>query len=243
MVLKFSLVGTKIPAGSTIDSAKMMLYLNYQLTGNTQVQNVYKITESWNASLRWESAAALSSRDPGWIADNTTPVTFDPALVATVTNAGGSVNKWVTFNVTSAIKTFWATPSTNNGFLLRAPGTDQINSYTSSDATTIAQRPKLIVWSHGGTPTAINPTRMTVQSRMLSIKGAATGVLLSGFAGSARDVSISLFDMQGKCVLFDRADNAGTIQLIPHASGSRILLASVKVGATGETIARKVVVQ
>ena len=211
-------------------------------------QDIYRITEVWNSTLRWESPTITSKgSDPIWIANNTTPVTYDPALIATfvMPNMNSLPSKWISFTVTSAIKTFWSNPANNNGFLLKArvPGPGSADCFGSSDNATITQRPKLIVFSHGGTPTALNPTRTTVQSQMLSIKGTATDVLLSGFTGSASDVSINLFDMQGKCVLFDRADNAGTIQLIPHASGSRVLLASVKVGATGETIARKVVVQ
>ena len=248
MALKFSLVGTRIPTGATIDSAKIMLYSDGQYNpGNGLTQDVHRITEVWGSTLRWDSPT-ITSRDPVWIANNTTPVTIDPAPAASFIvpnlSAASSNLKWVSFNVTNVIKTFWANPSSNNGFLIkgRTGGSEMANVFMSSENVTIANRPKLIVWSRGGTPAGINQAGMTMASRAVSVKSNTTGVVLSGFAGNASDVSVGLFDMQGKSVAYTRADNIGTIQLTTHGTiGSRVLLASVRVGNSGESIKYKVI--
>ena len=148
-LLKFDL--SSIPAGTTVSSAVLNLYLESLSSGTMQV-SLYRVTRNWVEGTRsgtgtadgatWKTYDGSSS----W---GTEGGDHDPAATAlTTVNATAGWYSWDT----AALVTAWlATPASNNGMLLAGPsggaGSGITATFTSSDATgaSAGRKPQLSV--------------------------------------------------------------------------------------------------
>jgi hypothetical protein len=115
-----------IPSGCSFATAALKLTATTQTAGRTI--NVHQVTGSWTEATTW----------PG------------PAFGATVLAQASSALGTVSWNVTSTVQGLYG-GSPNNGFTVKdnaegfTPSGNRTQVYASSEATTAAQRPTLMV--------------------------------------------------------------------------------------------------
>jgi hypothetical protein len=131
VAIKFDL--SDIPADATITKAEVSLYVfenirsSYNGTLPNRSKSLYKITGTWEeGAIKWSNKPAQSS-----------------SALATAGNS--SINVWEKFDVTSAIKDVVENNAANNGFMIQFSTYNYGVSFRSSEYTTAAQRPKLVV--------------------------------------------------------------------------------------------------
>lgn len=149
-LVKFDL--TSIPTGTTIQRATLYLY-SYdaaQAKGSNGYYGVYPVTTAWaEGSATWNSPWSSAGGD-----FSTTP----DATAAKQTGAG----VWYAFDVTSRVQQWIATPSSNNGWLVKC--TDEMlhnqDYFYQSETSNTGYRPKLVVTDVAGftVSTLSNPT-------------------------------------------------------------------------------------
>jgi len=123
-LIKFPLLSK--PSGCVVASAVLTMRVSNGTAGST-IQ-VYRAAAAWNvATVTWNT-------DPGYVA-------------GTVATAAAAVNGTVvTWNVAALVTALYAGP--DNGFLIKdaAEGVGSVTQlYDSSDAVTVANRPKLVI--------------------------------------------------------------------------------------------------
>src|SRR5262249_9769808 len=106
---------TGIPAGAQITGAQVRMWTTYDYGASEGFVDVHKLNTPFNEhGATWTKAASGTN----W----TTPGgDFDATPLSTVGGSTGITNdpEWENWNVTSAVKSWVATPSTNDGLLLK----------------------------------------------------------------------------------------------------------------------------
>jgi fructose-1,6-bisphosphatase I len=139
-LLRFDLSG--IPAGSTITSATLSLWVKEVRDGNISIR-AHKLTNSWNeAQVTWK--ARNKAANLLW---TTQGGDYQTAILDSQTLLKDTKNVWASWNLTTAVADWYANPATNYGVILEAPVSTPKGEakFKSSDDGTAAQRPKLEV--------------------------------------------------------------------------------------------------
>jgi len=98
----------------TISSAS---FTGYQTRSETQIDNIYKIESSWDASLTWANQPDVSAYESS----------------QSVTGVG-----WYTFGITNMFKEWYSDPAINYGFELRTDNESSFYHYFYLDVTFLA---------------------------------------------------------------------------------------------------------
>jgi hypothetical protein len=154
-----------IPAGITVDSASITIYVIGTSTDNYEL---YELKKDWDeAQASWNNAATgVSWSVPG--ADGITGPSPDRGTTVLAT-VGGLTSGLITFNLNAAglavLQNWINNPSTNNGFLMMdyASAGDDLG-FRSSEISTKTQRPKLNVTYTVGNNESPTITNITNQS-------------------------------------------------------------------------------
>lgn len=151
-LLRFDVSG--IPAGSTISSATLSLWVKEVRDGNVTI-NAHKLTNSWNEpQVTWKARDKAANQN--W---STEGGDYNAVVIDSEAFVKDVKNYWATWNLTSAVTDWLNTPATNYGVILESPVTSPKNEtkFKSSDDGTAAQRPMLeICYSSGLTLTPDN---------------------------------------------------------------------------------------
>jgi hypothetical protein len=158
-LVRFDLTSA-IPAGSTINSAQLVLFMSMTIVGTEDVE-LHRVQASWgegtsNASGQEGGGASATTNDATWTdrffssTQWTTPGgDFAAAVSATIPVTSNGSYTWPSNALMIADVQGWlASPATNNGWLVKAadevsvPTAKRFSSRTNPSAT---QRPKLIV--------------------------------------------------------------------------------------------------
>jgi RHS repeat-associated protein len=106
---------TGIPTGAQITDAKLRMWTTYDYGATTGFVDVHKLTRGFTeTTATWNQAASGTA----W----TTPGgDFDPSVLSTVGGATGITNdpEWESWDVSPAVRSWVATPSSNYGLLLK----------------------------------------------------------------------------------------------------------------------------
>ncbi|MCS7039609.1 MAG: DNRLRE domain-containing protein, partial [Caldilineales bacterium] len=157
-LLRFDLSG--IPAGSTITSATLSLWVKEVRDGNISIR-AHKLTNSWNeAQVTWKARDKAAN-----LLWTTQGGDYQAAILDSQTLIKGTKNAWASWNLTTAVNDWYTNPATNYGVILEAPVSTPKGEakFKSSDDGTASQRPKLEVCfsaalslapSHSGTGVA-----------------------------------------------------------------------------------------
>lgn len=142
-LIKFDLSG--IPANATINSATLSLWQTAELSDNDSTIRVYRSLRDWTEpGATWnlyESATDWGA--PGGFDATDSEQTDIGSLALTGTEANGEKQWTIT---ASAIQEIVAGTFANNGLLLKADAeTNDQYQFRSSDNTTSAERPKLVI--------------------------------------------------------------------------------------------------
>jgi len=147
-LLKFDL--SAIPAGATVSSAILNLYLE-NLSSSTMQVSLYRVTRSWVEGTRsgtgtadgttWKTYNGSSS----WGTDG-----GDHDATATALTTVNGTPGWYSWDTTALVTGWLTTPASDNGMLLAGPsggGSGITATFTSSDATGSAagHKPQLSV--------------------------------------------------------------------------------------------------
>lgn len=133
-LLRFNL--SSIPAGYSITSAKLELYVNNAAVDSTTV-SIHRVTKDWGeANANWTEA------NPGnaWTSSGGD---FDSTIITSgVTSA--SIG-WSSWDITSLVSNWVNNVSPNYGLMLRTTETGKSTQFSSTDAGLPANRPKLTI--------------------------------------------------------------------------------------------------
>jgi hypothetical protein len=175
-LIKFDLSG--LPANATINSATLSLWQTAELSDNSTTIRVYRSLRDWSETgatwLLYKSSTAWGA-DGGF--DSTDSEQTDiGSLALTSTEANGEKQ----FSLTaSAIQEMVAGTFTNNGFLLKADSeTDDQYQFRSSDNSTSAERPQLVIDYTVPTDT---PTPTSTATATITPTPAPTATLAYGY--------------------------------------------------------------
>jgi TGF-beta propeptide len=106
---KFSLSG--IPAGATITSAQVRLWAFFMSGGGTATYNLHGLTRDFDETATWNNATSTTAWTTAGgdfsttVSDGVTGITNDPA--------------WQSWDVTTLARSWFATPSSNHGVLIK----------------------------------------------------------------------------------------------------------------------------
>jgi uncharacterized repeat protein (TIGR01451 family) len=147
-----------LPAGAVIQSATFRL--RSENNRSNHFVEIHRALTAWTeGNSTAGSGATWNTRNGsnGWASGAFSASDYDPTVVAIFRPAGG--NKFVSVDVTSLVKQWYANPATNLGMVLLATGTDAGDAtWSSSDDGTAANRPSVTikyVLQQSGTPGAI----------------------------------------------------------------------------------------
>jgi alkaline phosphatase len=142
-----------VPAGATIQSAKLSLWLTAIKNGPLDVR-AHALLESWS-----EPGVTWNDRDEfAGLAWSTAGGTYSPAVLDTTT-VNGPTNGWVSWDMMGAMDDWRG--GFNQGVILEAPvgSLPQELKFASREAGDAAQRPQLeVCYYDGPTPTPVPPT-------------------------------------------------------------------------------------
>jgi spore coat protein A len=163
-------IADSIPAGATIDSVVLNLFLSRSKLNTSKNTTLYRILNSWgegrsNAAQNEGSGAPPDTGDATWIHRfrypdvlwSATGGDFDPTARATTSVASNSFYRWSSTLMTTDVQSWLNSPGTNYGWLIRgdesaATTATRFNSRQNTDTT---RRPYLRVYY---TPTGGDPT-------------------------------------------------------------------------------------
>jgi hypothetical protein len=128
-LLRFDL--SALPAGVTIQEAKLGLYSLDRSNPNPLTISVYKVLRPWAESqATWD----LATSSAGWGAPGCNLANVDRAATPSTAKVVNSVNDWHEWDVTSLVRSWAANPSTNRGMILKGDGLTSVEySYASSE--------------------------------------------------------------------------------------------------------------
>ena len=128
---------TGLPADATITHATITLQV---VNSSANTYNLYAVSRAWaEAQVSWNNAATGSA----WATAGALGATDRGAIVGTVT--GGTGSRTITLNAAGiAMVQGWANGTNNGVIIASASNTDGID-FASSEGSTAAQRPKLVI--------------------------------------------------------------------------------------------------
>ena len=155
-----------IPTGTTVAKATLRMYVdNVAAPGSF---NVYPVTSAWTETgLTYATAPTLGA------------LTAGPVAVGY-----GTVDQFLTIDVTSLVQGWMTTPSTNNGVALQLVGSTGDFSFDSKEATYYSQAPELEVALNGPAGPA-GPQGIQGQAGIQGIQGPQGLQGPQGVAGNA----------------------------------------------------------
>jgi uncharacterized repeat protein (TIGR01451 family) len=147
-----------LPAGAVIQSATFKL--RSENNRNNHFLEVHRLLTAFTEGTGVAGSGATWNTRNGaasWAAGAFSASDYDPGVVAIIRPSGG--NRFTSADITSLVKTWYASPATNLGMVLVATGTDAGDAtWTSSDDPTATLRPSVVVkyvLQQSGTPGAI----------------------------------------------------------------------------------------
>ena len=155
---------SSIPADATINSATLSLWQEADLSDNNRTLRVYRSKRAWvETQATWNIYSTGNSwQTAGGFGANDTEQTDIGSRAFTSTEANGE-KQWTL--TASAIQEMVAGTFANNGFMVKADTeTNDLYRFWSSDYTTAAERPKLVIdYTTGATntPTATDTATNT----------------------------------------------------------------------------------
>ncbi len=182
MAIKFDLSNVPQLNGATITDAKLDFYFMPERDGyqiwEAPVFKVFYAVMAWTESGPYNAVVSHG--------DEISSKSFQLE--------GGStrylLNDWQDFDVTSAVQQFVATPSSNKGFIFRATEYAAY-CFSSSEATDVSLRPKLVITYTGGTPPPPAPTgEFTSPDTVSVIEGSNLDYTISHNGGDKAVVSV-----------------------------------------------------
>ena len=141
-LLRFDL--SALPAGVTIQEAKLGLYALDRSNPNALTISVYQVLRSWvENQATWNLAASSVP----WGAPGCNLVGVDRAEAAVASRVVNAVGTWHEWDVTSLVRTWAANPSSNRGVILKGDGSTSVEySFASSEYWWgYSYSPKLVV--------------------------------------------------------------------------------------------------
>jgi hypothetical protein len=145
-IVKFDL--SSIPAGATINSAVMTIYVFGDISSNARVASVYRIKQTVNISqATWNSFATGSSWATAGCSHTTTDRESTDISDGPTVPASPSAGDPIVFTLTaSKIQEITSGAFTNNGFLIKVATEDtDMMQYDSTESLTAGEKPKLVV--------------------------------------------------------------------------------------------------
>jgi len=190
-LIKFDLSG--LPAGSTITNATLYLYARGNYGGASGTLNVYRSRRAWvESQASWNNWSTGNAWTTAGAADTTNDREADS--IGSVTTAYPTIEGTEnTISLTaSKIQEMYEGTFTNNGFVLKTTaeaGRDG-NIYWSSEYTTEAKRPKLVVQysNPANTSSTVSDTitiQETVEASNLNITTNSTSTLSDAITSQA----------------------------------------------------------
>ena len=144
---------TAIPAGSVIESVTIQLNIT---NTSSQAYELYELLRSWSeTAATWNQAAAGSN----WATVGALGATDRSSTVLGTITPSANGLRTMTLNVAGlAVVQKWIdNPSANNGFIIQDYANSSGANFSSSEATTASQRPKLTITYRAGGPDGENP--------------------------------------------------------------------------------------
>jgi len=150
-----------LPAGAQIQSATLQLYMNYLEAGGGDTLYTVPVHKIINKSPDVSKANGLyydgtNPWDPSNIPYNSIPLAQSNISPAVDTQQLNMTNGYKSWNVTSIVKDWVASPASNYGILVNGSNTNSADSnrgFASTRATDPDQRPKLVItYTTGLTP-------------------------------------------------------------------------------------------
>jgi hypothetical protein len=143
---------SSLPAGATVQSASLTLYVTSRSNSNTMTAAVYPVLRYWNAGYAtWATVDGSIAWTTAGCNGMGTDRSGTAAASVTFNVASGSVT---TPDLTALVQGWVDAPASNYGVLLRPQGGAGIVNYyiASAQNATLAYRPKLTVtYTTGGT--------------------------------------------------------------------------------------------
>lgn len=149
-------VAAAIPAGSTIQSAQLVLYMSRTSGGSADV-SIHRATADWgeagsHASGEEGGGAPAQPGDATWthclydtVAWASAGGDFDATALATLTVAGIGSYSFGSSGLTADVQAWLDAPGSHHGWLLISAGSASARRFDSRTHATSAQRPKLVV--------------------------------------------------------------------------------------------------
>lgn len=153
-VIRFDLAS--IPPNSTVQNARLELYLNSKNDTKSFNMGLYRLLRPWvENQVTW----GLAMTGVKWGAEGASQVGVDREGTASATAFINATNQWYFFDVTQAVQGWINNPSSNYGFVARGDGSNNVEfNFASSNFTTLSLRPRLVVTLTSGEITTPTPT-------------------------------------------------------------------------------------
>ncbi|MBN1399881.1 MAG: DNRLRE domain-containing protein [Anaerolineae bacterium] len=158
---------SSIPPGSAIQDAHLELHAFDRGSAQATTIEIYKVRVPWQeTSVTWNQASTGSAWDePGCSGEGTDR---EGSIAASTTiGTGDAVPGWYSWDVTSLVQGWFASPATNYGMILISKGPMVRYDFQGSEAGASDLRPKLVVEyaasSGTATPTPSATRSMTAQ--------------------------------------------------------------------------------
>ena len=145
--IKFALTG--VPAGSTINSATMSLYIDSNLASNTRDLNVYRLLRAWTETgVTWNKYDGTNDWGTAGAANTSTDrEAANIGSVSVLSGPSADTEYQVTLTAAKIQEMISGGVFTNNGFLLQmSTESDDYHSFRSSEyAVDTTKIPKLVI--------------------------------------------------------------------------------------------------
>lgn len=168
-LLRFAL--GSIPPGSTIQQAKLRLYVYNRSSSTAMAVGVYRLLRPWvDAQANWNNAATGFP----WGAAGANDTVSDRSADAVVTQTVSGINTWYDFDITALVRVWVSDAGLNNGVVLRGNGGASVEyHFASANHPTLSQRPQLVIeYTAPLTPTP--PTVTPTATRTMTPSGTPT---------------------------------------------------------------------
>jgi hypothetical protein len=146
-----------VPAGATIDSVKLELYVSNAPNDVPQIFSVHRVLADWGEGSSVSSGgggAPATAGDATWLHRfyptsfwATVGGDFDPVSHASSTVGGVGFYAWRGDLLTSDVRAWWDAPSENFGWLIAGNevGASTVRRFESRETPLAEQRPRLVV--------------------------------------------------------------------------------------------------
>lgn len=217
-------VADYLPAGASVTSASMGLYVSARATTKAISVGAYALTRAWKDSVTWNSAASGTA----W---TTVGGDYQPAALSTNASVGGALGT-ASWPIPAATVTAWANPSgANLGVLLKQTAEGGANSNVltieSADASDTTRRPYVDVTY---TPSAQTPAPAALAFIGTHDRGAPKGVWVANADGTSPRLVVpgSSTSPAGGLGLALSPDG----NLVAYSANNKIFVKSIATGTT-----------